>query len=296
MITFSYIYAILSALFESLKDVSSKVGLRDMDEYLLAWAFGFFALPFLIVPFIFLKIPSIGNQYWIAFIADGVLNVMATILQMRALKSSDISITVPLLAFTPLFLLITSPLILGQYPTILGIIGVILIVIGSYILNIKRKFLTTHKRNTDYLAPFKAMVTEHGPKLMLMAAFLLSITSNIDRIGVINSSPLFWALSIHTFTSVTLAPIILHELEGHLKLTRMDIKILFAVGLFSALAIVTQFIAITTILVPYVIAIKRTSVIMSVLFGYLIFKEKNIEERLIGAFIMILGVIFITLS
>lgn len=296
MVTFSYIYPILSALFESLKDVSSKMGLKDMDEYLLAWAFGFFALPFLTLPFIFLKIPSLGNQYWMAFIADGVLNVIATILQMKALKSSDISITIPLLAFTPLFLLITSPLLLGQYPTFLGIIGVILIVIGSYILNIKRHLLTTSKRNTDYLSPFKAMVEEHGPKLMLISAFLLSITSNIDRIGVLNSSPLFWALSMHTFTTVTLAPIILHEFQEHLKLTGMDIRILFAVGLFSALAIVTQFIAISFILVPYVIAIKRTSVIMSVIFGYLIFKEKDIEERLIGAAIMILGVILITLS
>ena len=76
----------------------------------------------------------------------------------------------------------------------------------------------------------------------------------------------------------------------------MDLRLLFAVGLFSALAIVTQYIAITTLLVPYVIAIKRTSTIMSVLFGYLIFKEKGIKGRLFGAAIMVMGVILITLS
>ncbi|MGZ7066894.1 MAG: hypothetical protein ACXVHT_01170 [Methanobacterium sp.] len=47
---------------------------------------------------------------------------------------------------------------------------------------------------------------------------------------------------------------------------------------------------------PYVIAIKRTSTIMSVLFGSLIFKEKGIKGRLLGAGIMVLGVILITLS
>jgi len=45
----SYVYALLSALFESLKDVSSKFGLRDMDEYLVTWGYGFFALPFLVL-------------------------------------------------------------------------------------------------------------------------------------------------------------------------------------------------------------------------------------------------------
>lgn len=47
---FSYVYPLLSALFESLKDVSSKIGLRDMDEYLVTWAFGVFALPYLALP------------------------------------------------------------------------------------------------------------------------------------------------------------------------------------------------------------------------------------------------------
>jgi uncharacterized membrane protein len=97
----SYIYPLLSALFESLKDVSSKMGLKDMDEYIVTWAFGIFALPYLALPFIFISIPPIGNQYWTALLIDGALNVIATILQLKAIKSSDLSLTIPLLAFTP---------------------------------------------------------------------------------------------------------------------------------------------------------------------------------------------------
>lgn len=118
-----------------------------MDKYLVTWAFGFFALPFLVLPFIFINIPSLGSQYWIASLVDSTLNVIATILQLKAIKSFNLSLTILLLAFTPLFLLIMSPIILGQFPTFLGIIGVILIVIGSYVLNIQR-------RNTGYLTPF----------------------------------------------------------------------------------------------------------------------------------------------
>ena len=292
----SYVYAILSALFEALRNVSGKMGLKDMDEYLVTWAFGFFALPFLLFPYFFISIPSLGNQYWLALISDGILNVTATILQLKSMKHSDLSLVIPLTSFTPLFLLIMAPLILGQYPTFLGVIGVIFIVIGSYILNTKRKLITAQRRTSDYLDPFKAMVKEKGPKLMLIAAFLLSITSSIDKIGVSNSSPLFWAASVHLFTSVTLSPVLIHEFRNHTKLTGMDIKLLFAVGAFSALSLVAQYIAITTLLVPYVIAIKRTSALMSVLFGYLIFKEKGIKGRLAGSVIMVLGVVFIALS
>jgi len=68
------------------------------------------------------------------------------------------------------------------------------------------------------------------------------------------------------------------------------------IGLFSALSLIFQMAAINLTLVAYVISIKRTSAIMSVLFGYLIFKERGIKERLIGVTIMIIGVLLIVLS
>jgi uncharacterized membrane protein len=53
--------------------------------------------------------------------------------------------------------------------------------------------------------------------------------------------------------------------------------------------------ALTLTFVVRVIALKRTSVLMGVLFGHFIFKEKDIQERLLGAGIMIVGVLFISL-
>ena len=54
-------------------------------------------------------------------------------------------------------------------------------------------------------------------------------------------------------------------------------------------------IAISMTLVAYLISVKRTSAIISVLFGTLLFKEKGFKERIWGAIIMVIGVLFITL-
>jgi uncharacterized membrane protein len=54
-------------------------------------------------------------------------------------------------------------------------------------------------------------------------------------------------------------------------------------------------IAISMTLVAYLISIKRTSAVISVLLGSLIFKEKGLKERILGSILMILGVLFITL-
>lgn len=63
------------------------------------------------------------------------------------------------------------------------------------------------------------------------------------------------------------------------------------------MAVLTLFhmIAVSMTLVAYAIAIKRTSILFTVLWGALLFKEKNFKERLIGAAIMLAGVLLITL-
>lgn len=283
------IFSFFTALFESLKDVSSKKSLKNIDEYISSWSLIFFALPFLLPLLLFIEIPSLGNKFWLALLVSCSLNVIATIFYMKAIKHSDLSITVPMVTFTPLFLLFTSPLIVGEFPTFLGLIGVLLIVLGSYTLNIKQ-------RHEGYLVPFRALLKEKGPKLMLLVAFIWSITSNFDKIGVQNSSPIFWAISVNIFMILVMLPIMLYKSKGSFQNIRTNYKTLFPIGLFSALALIFQMTAISLTLVAYVISIKRASALMSVLFGHLIFKEKDIRERLVGAVIMIIGVLFITLS
>ena len=285
----AFIFAFLTAFFESIKDLFSKRGLHAVDEYIASFSFKFFALPFLL-PLVFIfGIPHLGSNFWIALIIDGVLNVFTIILYMRAIKVSDLSITVPLVAFTPMFLLITSPLILGEFPTPLGVVGVLLIVFGSYLLNIT-------KISDGLLGPFKALLRKKGPKLMLFVAFLFSITSNIDKIGVQNSSPIFWAFSINLFVMLAIIPLIFFKSDHDFSSIKTDFKVLFPIGFFSALTIIFQMIAISLTLVAYVISIKRVSVVFGVLWGRFVFKEKGIKERLAGTSVMVLGVALITLS
>ncbi|MDO9574583.1 MAG: DMT family transporter [Candidatus Contubernalis sp.] len=204
------------------------------------------------------------------------------------IKLSDLSITVPLLTFTPLFLLVTSPLILQEFPGPYGLLGILFIVTGSYTLNLKEK-------TRGFLAPVKALIKEKGAKLMLAVAFLWSISSNFDKMGVQNSSPFFWAIASSTYVSLFLFPLMLVKSQNNLKQLPKRVISVLPVGFFTALTIIFQMSAINLTLVPYVISIKRTSVVMSVIFGHFIFKEKDVKQRLAGSVLMIIGVLLITL-
>lgn len=282
------ILGIFTAFFEALKDVFGKQNLQKSDEYVVAWSLSFFSVIFLIPWVIHTGIPALNSQFWIALLIGGSINAVTALLYIKAIKVSDLSLTVPLVALTPLFMLLTSPLIVGEYPNFFDYIGILLIVIGSYLLNIKEK-------SQGYLAPFKALVNEPGPKLMLIVAFLWSITSNFDKIGVQNSSPIFWLFSIFGTMSILLLPVLLYKTPNPSRKILKQLPMLAAMGFFNAIGVLCQMQALTLTLVVQVIAIKRTSVLMGVLFGHFIFKEKDIQQRLLGAGIMILGVFFISL-
>ncbi|HJH26786.1 MAG TPA: hypothetical protein C5S37_08445, partial [Methanophagales archaeon] len=281
-------FAFLTALFEATKDVLSKKSLKDIDEYVVAWSLPCFALPFLLPLLLFTEIPPLGERFWLALVTGGTLYAFTLVLYMKAIKSSDLSITVPMLTFTPLFLLITSPLIVGEFPGIFGLIGIFLIVTGSYLLNI-------NKKSYGYLAPFKALLKEKGPRLMLVVAFIWSITANIDKIGLQNSSPLFWVIAVDIYVALLMLPLCTFRRNRKTAQIRANWRALLTLGMFGGLTAVCQMTAISLTLVAYVISIKRTSAIGGVLFGYLIFKEKGIRARLVGAIVMVFGVLFITL-
>lgn len=286
----AWLFLALGAAFcESCKDVASKSGLRQLDAAVAAWAFSFFSLPFLLPLLILLEIPELSGEFWLALVIGGGLNLLALLLFMRAIQASDLSAAVPLIAFTPLFLLLTSPLLVGEFPGSWGLGGVLLIVIGAYLLNLR-------ERHQGYLAPLRAILTNPGPRLMLAVAFIWSLTSNIDKIGVQHSSPFVWGAAINLLMAGALLPAVLLRMRGGLRLSRSHLPVLLPIGLFNALTLIFQFLALTLTLVPYVIAVKRSSTLISVIMGHYLFGEIGLRERLGGASLMFLGLVLIILD
>ncbi len=260
-----------------------------MNEYLVAWILMFFSLPLLGLGVIWSGIPEIGDEYVKALLIHGSLNTLAIILYMRAIKSSELSITVPMVSFTPLFLLITSPIIVGELPSLAGVMGVFLIVGGSYLLHL-------NLISQGVWAPFKALFEKPGPRFMMLVAFIWSITANFDKIGVQNSSPSFWSFSLALFMSISMFPFALRSTPDFVKVIRINLRHLVPIGIFQSCAMLFQMLALQTALVAYVVSIKRTSTALSVLWGRLFLNEANLRAKLLGVGIMLLGVVLVLLN
>ena len=284
-----FLFASLTAFFEACKDATGKQSLKTLDEYSVLFSFMAVGVVLMLPILWFSKgIPTLQPNFWWALLIGGGLNILAFTLYVRAIKIADLSLTVPLVTLTPLFLLVTSPLIVNEQPTLADAIGVVLLVIGSYVLNI-----TPSRQNI--WAPLLAMAQNPGSRLMLCVAFIWSITSNFDKIGVVNSSPLFWAMSLFAVIAGGMVPFVFwRSSSAGLTPLLLQWRLLGVTGGFNAIAITCQMLALTMTPVAQVIAVKRMSALLSVLFGYFIFGEKGLRARLLGASIMVSGVVLMS--
>lgn len=282
------ILALIAGLGDALRDALSKRAAATIPRPLITWSYSLCALPFLI-PLVVLHIPdSIPFEFWALLTFVATCHVCGGLMLVKALHSADLSVCTPMIAFTPVFLLVVGPALTGDWPTYAGALGALLVVAGSYVLNISRS-------SAGVFAPFKALYTDTGPRLMLTLSLLWSVTGSIDRVAVQRFDPVFWGSSQLFAISLFLVPVVIRSGALNRPPTLTDLRSLLTIGGTNCIALATYLIALQLAPVHYVICVKRLSIPFSVLFGRLMFHEKLLTDRLPGALLMLLGVVIISL-
>lgn len=277
---------LVAAFCQAVKDLCLKRSVAGVDGLAVVWSYCTATTLFLAPVALWQGIPQVTWAFWASLFTTGPLAVVTFHYYVKSLKLSDLSLTAPMLAATPLFLLLTSPVILGEFPAPIGLVGIVILVAGSYVMNLR------HLKNGMF-APFKALLHDPGPRLMLLVAFLWSISANIDKIGLRNSSPVFWITCAFGFTALLLTPIVWRRTAGGFAQVLNAPWYLLATGLLEAVTCLCQMDALTMTIVPYIVAVKRMSAVFAVLLGWLVLREGSVRERLAGATLMVLGVFLI---
>lgn len=241
----------------------------------------------------YVGIPVLSASFWWAVLATVLINVAAQYLTFQALKIADISVISPMIAFTPVFLILTAFVMLHELPSLRGAVGILLVVIGSYVLN--TAFFTE-----PFAEVWKRFRHSRAVLYMLGVAFLFSISSVFDKVASLTSSPLFASAAIHVLLGLCF--FILLYAFSHTSIGTGTLRVktfapwLFLLGSVTAVSAWASNTALTMEIVPYVISVKRTSMLFAVLYGALLFKEVQIPSRFLGASIMLVGVVLIAFS
>ena len=184
---FWFAFALVGALSQAGYNLAVKVLLRTVRPFPLA-GFSFLSGSLVLFAISFMTgIPDTGPGLLPAVAVTVAINIVATVLFYRALVTTDLSLSVPMLAFTPVFLILTSFLILGELPSPAGAAGILLVATGAYLLNLEYR----DGSPCSLTGPFLRLRRDRGIQAMLLVSFLYSISVNYDKRVVEESDPVF---------------------------------------------------------------------------------------------------------
>ncbi len=247
---------------------------------------GFIAL--LTFLYLGLEIPETSNFLIPAFITV-MLNIIAVILLFRAISESEISISLPFLSLTPILTAVLAFAMRGETLSVIALIGLIMIVAGTFTIEAK-----TLK---DFMSFGGVRVFQNkGVILVSIVAVLFGISSVFDKDATLASDPL-------TFSTASLmARGIFFFVAGTILITRAHDKaqipiwhfMLFTVmGVLLFTELLSQMWALTDTMVANVIAVKRLSMLITSVAGFMIFKEAFTYARASGIALMVCGSVII---
>ncbi len=286
--------SVLTGTFFGIQSILLKIAAQYVEQttilkYLFLLA-GIFLFPLALHS----SFPSELSSFFWAFSVSLILNILAYSFLLEAIAKYPVSVIMPFVGLTPVFLTVTSYLILGETITRIKFIGIITVVFGAFVLqlpSVDRQF-----------KGWRRLVNsgDKGIWYMVLVAFIWSITASVEKIAVKGSSPEFYGASIHIALGIGFLfmeswqkrhkkPVIAKKLPVRTK------WILFFLGVVSAALALCQLTAIRIAFVTYVITFKRAGVLISTLYGFLFLGEKNYLKTVTGTVLILIGSAILTL-
>lgn len=277
--------ALLSAFAIASADAATKAFFADRSGVeMLVLRMGPAALMLLPVALLY-PIPAVPMAFWGWIAALVPIELLAHLLYFRAIRDSPLHLTLPYLAFTPVFNIATGYLLLGETISPLGIVGVLLVGVGAYLLNIERVF-----DGGGWRAPLTAVGRESGPRRMLAVAALFSLTSPMSKVAMEYATPATFGPFYFTVIGLSLLVGVLVWRPRTLAVLRHAPGRYGLVGLLMAVMIVSHFLALSRVEVAYFVSVKRISLLFGILYGAFLFNEHRLGPHLFAGALMVAGV------
>lgn len=267
------------------KQLTSKGNNPLIVNFLTYFLLSIFSLFLLLL----IKSPNIENGFWIYSILGGIVGAIGNGFLVKAIHMGDLSVLGPINSYKSVVGIILGIFLLSEIPNFWGLLGIALIIFGSYFV------LDT----TDEKFSLK-LLKRPEIRFRIWALILTAIEAIFVKKVILASSTLlafiswcifgaFFAFIILFFNRVNFKM----EFNKTLKLKYLN-KFLFLIICIGLMQFMTNYVF-DNMSVGYALSLFQLSIIMSIIFGYKFFQEKEIRKKIIGSIIMIVGSVLIIL-
>jgi uncharacterized membrane protein len=284
------LFSLMSAISDAARNILNKRLARDVTPPVLNIAIYGFSLPVYFVLLLHTEIPQLHHRAALLILIHVALDATSTLCLTNALRMGQLSIVAPLLGCSSLVIIATSPVVVQERVGVLGAVGALVVVVGIFLIH-------NETFSASLLNSVWSVLRAPGSRLALIVAILWAADGQVLKLA---ASQINWQflLGISSFVIVMVLLLGLAATNGlnQLWYSRKHILMLLSLGISAAGSLVFMMIALGTRggLVAYVVSLKRSSVLLGILGGVLIFRERLSLNRVVGSAMIFGGIVLIT--
>jgi drug/metabolite transporter (DMT)-like permease len=216
-----------------------------------------------------------SHAYWWYAIPSCLLTTAGHIYFLKSIQHSDLSLTIPYLSFTPIFVLITAIFVLQECPNHTALAGILIVSLGAFFLN------RTGPIDQETRRGLGRLVSDRGSRYMVGTAIAWSAAATFDKAALqFASTSLHIGLMLFGTTLLLLMVALKSGHQQSMRTTLLRWKPISFVCLIMLCAMGLQFCAYAYWDVAHVEALKRAvGLVGSLVFGWLYFGESHFWRR-----------------
>jgi drug/metabolite transporter (DMT)-like permease len=206
---------------------------------------------------------------------------------------------VPLVAFA----------VLDERPSPLGAVGVALVVVGIAAISLASSSLapsptgeTEGRASTSSLAPgggegrARGRILGRGTGWAVLTGLTIAAYSLVDKAGVARLHPLPYLVVLGAGMSLLLAPFVWRARSAFVHEWRVNWRAIVVASTLNLTSYLLVLFAFRLAKAGYVVAARESSIVLSVLIGWLWLGERGLGRRLAGAAVVLAGVACVALA
>ena len=227
---------------------------------------------------------TFSRSMWLAALGSGLVHVVYSLVLQKAYRESDFAVVYPVARGSgPMFSVVAAIVLLGETPSLLGWISVAAILGGVFV----------SAGAVDLMHATKSRQRQLGVRWGLATGAFIAAYTIIDgwAIKSLGMVPiLFYAVGL-AFRALLLAPFALRRTPALVSQWREQRGAILIVGLLSPAAYTLVLLAVQIAPLSYIAPVREISMLVGTFVGASLLKEAVKPSQVVGAAIMLLGVI-----
>lgn len=277
------LFAFGSALFAGLTSILAKCGIKNTDSNVATALRTIVVLIFSwIIVFVAESqntISQISTRTLIFLILSGVATGASWLCYFKALQIGDVNKVTPIDKSSTILTMLMAFILLGEELTLIKCIAMILIGVGTYLMITKKENVVVEKKNNAWLL------------YALGSAFFASLTSILGKIGIENVDSTL-GTAIRTIVVLIMAWIVVFVTKKQNTIKHINKNswiFLILSGLATGGSWLCYYRALQTGPASVVVPIDKLSILVTIAFSYIVFKEKLNKKSALGLLLIVIG-------